>query len=288
MHFKVFVVADQETDVNELLEQYYENGNLSFVEKNVPRRIEQETMPVVKRTSLDAGQKRFLKSAPEYYHNLEWIPSYVFREYSSEHVLPASEIFVGKEGVRRFALDYMGYYEERDGKYGCEMNLKALYDYYELGGRWEHILPIRDEGVKTAQELSESRGEATMLKQDKVYANVTKVKFIDWQFIQKKAEEELAVEYLTKEDCTTESEESSKALFEQDKQDLIELKIAQEFLPYIYINETGFIERDGLDGLGEEISENGLSGDEMDAFVKAELMKEENQDKLIYVFDFHI
>jgi len=31
-----------------------------------------------------------------------------------------------------------------------------------------------------------------------------------------------------------------------------------------------------------------LSGDEMDNFVKAELMKEENQDKLIYVFDFHI
>ena len=84
------------------------------------------------------------------------------------------------------------------------------------------------------------------------------------------------------------SEEGSKTLSEQDKQDLIELKIAQEFLPYIYINETGFIERDGRNGLGEEINENGLSGDEMDDFVKAELMKEENQDKLIYVFDFHI
>ena len=288
MHFKVFVVADQNTDVEKLLEQYYENGNLSFVEKNVPRRIEQETMPVIKRTSLNAGQKRFLKSAPEYYQNLEWIPSYVFREYSSDHVLPASEVFVGEEGIRRFALDYMGYYQERDGKYGCEMNPKALYDYYTLGGRWEHILPIRKEGVKATQELSEERGEATTLKQGKIHANVTKVKFIDWQFIQKQAEEELAVEYLTKEDCTAESEESGKALSEQDKQDLIEVKIAQKFLPYIYINETGFIERDGLDGLGEEINENGLSGDEMDDFVKAELMKEENQDKLIYVFDFHI
>ena len=272
MHFKVFVVADQNTDVNELLEQYYENGNLSFVEKNVPRRIEQETMPVIKRTSLNAGQKRFLKSAPEYYQNLEWIPSYVFREYSSEHVLPASEVFVGKEGVRRFALDYMGYYEERDGKYGCEMNPKALYDYYDLGGRWEYVLPIRKEGVKTTQELCEICGEATVFKKGKIHANVTKVKFIDWQFIQKQAEEELAVEYLS----------------EQGKQDLIEEKIRQEFLPYIYINETGFIERDGRDGLGEEINENGLSGDEMDDFVKAELMKEENQDKLIYVFDFHI
>ena len=271
MHFKVFVVADQNTDVEKLLQQYYENGNLSFVEKNVSRRIEQETMPVVKRTSLDAGQKRYLKSVPEYYQNLEWIPSYVFREYSSEHVLPASEVFVGKEGVRRFALDYFGY-QERDGKYGCEMNPKALYDYYTLGGRWEHILPIRKEGVKTTQELSKERGEATTLKQGKIYANVTKVKFIDWQFIQKKAEEELAVEYLS----------------EQGKQDLIEEKIRQEFLPYIYINETGFIERDGRDGLGEEINENGLSGDEMDDFVKAELIKEENQDKLIYVFDFHI
>lgn len=37
----------------------------------MPRRIEQEKMPVVKRASLDAGQKRFLKSAPEYYQNLE-------------------------------------------------------------------------------------------------------------------------------------------------------------------------------------------------------------------------
>lgn len=285
MHFKVFVVADQNTDVEKLLEQYYENGNLSFVEKNVPRRIEQETMPVIKRTSLNAGQKRFLKSAPEYYQNLEWIPSYVFREYSSEHVLPASEVFVGKEGVRRFALDYMGYYEERDSKYGCEMNPKALYDYYVLGGRWEHILPIREEGVKTTQELSEERGEATTLKHEKIHANVTKVKFIDWQFIQKKAEEELTVEHL---DGAPESEEDDKALSEQDKQDLIEVKIAQEFLPYIYINETGFIERDGRDSLGEEINENGLSGDEMDDFVKAELMKEENQDKLIYVFDFHI
>ena len=279
MHFKVFVVADQNTDVEKLLEQYYENGNLSFVEKNVPRRIEQETMPVVKRTSLDAGQKRFLKSAPEYYQNLEWIPSYVFREYSSEHVLPASEVFVGKEGIRRFALDYFGY-QERNGKYGCEMNPKALYDYYTLGGRWEHILPIREEGVKTTQELSEERGEATTLKQGKIHANVTKVKFIDWKFIQKQAEHKLAVEYLT--------EEGGKTFTEQEKQDLIEVKIAQEFLPYIYINETGFIERDGLDGLGEEINENGLNGDEMDAFVKAELMKEENQDKLIYVFDFHI
>jgi hypothetical protein len=284
MHFKVFVVVDQDTDVNELLEQYYENGNLSFVEKNVPRRIEQEKMPVVKRTSLDAGQKRYLKSVPEYYQNLEWIPSYVFREYSSEHVLPASEVFVGKEGVRRFALDYFGY-QERDGKYGCEMNPKALYDYYVLGGRWEHILPIREEGVKTTQELSEERGESTTLKQGKIYANVTKVKFIDWQFIQKKAEEELTVEHL---DGASESKEDDKALSEQYKQDLIEVKIAQEFLPYIYINETGFIERDGRDGLGEEINENGLSGDEMDDFVKAELIKEENQDKLIYVFDFHI
>ena len=272
MHFKVFVVADQNTDVEKLLEQYYENGNLSFVEKNVLRRIEQETMPVVKRTSLDAGQKRFLKSAPEYYQNLEWIPSYVFREYSSEHVLPASEVFVGEEGIRRFALDYMGYYQERNGKYGCEMNPKALYDYYELGGRWEYVLPIRKEGVKATQELCEICGEATVFKKGKIHANVTKVKFIDWQFIQKHAEEELAVEYLS----------------EQGKQDLIEEKIRQEFLPYIYINETGFIERDGRDGLGEEINENGLSGDEMDAFVKAELMKEENQDKLIYVFDFHI
>ena len=280
MHFKVFVVADQNTDVEKLLEQYYENGNLSFVEKNVSRRIEQETMPVVKRTSLDAGQKRYLKSVPEYYQNLEWIPSYVFREYSSEHVLPASEVFVGKEGVRRFALDYMGYYEERDGKYGCEMNPKALYDYYVLGGRWEHIIPIREEGVKTTQKLSEERGEATKLKYEKIHANITKVKFIDWQFIQKQAEHKLAVEYLT--------EDGGKTFTEQDKQDLIEEKIRQEFLPYIYINETGFIERDGLDGLGEEISENGLSGAEMDAFVKAELMKEENQDKLIYVFDFHI
>ena len=279
MHFKVFVVADQNTDVEKLLEQYYENGNLSFVEKNVPRRIEQETMPVVKRTSLNAGQKRFLKSAPEYYQNLEWIPSYVFREYSSEQVLPANEVFVGEEGIRRFALDYFGY-QERDGKYGCEMNPKALYDYYVLGGRWEHILPICEEGVKTTQELSEERGEATTLKHEKIHANVTKVKFIDWQFIQKKAEEELAVEYLT--------EEGGKTFTEQDKQDLIEEKIRQEFLPYIYINETGFIERDGLDGLGEEINENGLNGDEMDAFVKAELMKKENQDKLIYVFDFHI
>ena len=279
MHFKVFVVADQNTDVEKLLEQYYENGNLSFVEKNVPRRIEQETMPVIKRTSLNAGQKRFLKSAPEYYQNLEWIPSYVFREYSSDQVLPANEVFVGEEGIRRFALDYFGY-QERDGKYGCEMNPKALYDYYVLGGRWEHILPICEEGVKTTQELSEERGEATTLKHEKIHANVTKVKFIDWQFIQKQAEHKLAVEYLT--------EEGGKTFTEQDKQDLIEEKIRQEFLPYIYINETGFIERDGLDGLGEEISEKGLSGDEMDAFVKAELMKEENQDKLIYVFDFHI
>lgn len=285
MHFKVFVVADQNIDVEKLLEQYYENGNLSFVEKNVPRRIEQETMPVVKRASLNAGQKRFLKSAPEYYQNLEWIPSYVFREYSSEHVLPASEVFVGKEGIRRFALDYMGYYEDRDGKYGCEMNPKALYDYYDLGGRWEYVLPICKEGVKTTQELCEICGEATVFKKGKIHANVTKVKFIDWQFIQKKAEEELAVEHL---DGASESEEDGKALSEQDKQDLIEVKIAQEFLPYIYINETGFIERDGRDGLGEEINENGLSGDEMDDFVKAELMKEENQDKLIYVFDFHI
>lgn len=284
MHFKVFVVADQNTDVEKLLEQYYENGNLSFVEKNVLRRIEQEKMPVVKRTSLDAGQKRFLKSAPEYYQNLEWIPSYVFREYFSEYVLPANQVFVGEEGVRRFALDYMGY-EERDGKYGCEMNPKALYDYYVLGGCWEHILPIREEGVKTTQELSEERGETTALKLGKLYTNVTKVKFIDWQFIQKKAGEELTVEHL---DGASESEEDGKALSEQNKQDLIEVKIAQEFLPYIYINETGFIERDGRDGLGEEINENGLSGDEMDDFVKAELMKEENQDKLIYVFDFHI
>lgn len=284
MHFKVFVVADQNTDVEKLLEQYYENGNLSFVEKNVSRRIEQETMPVVKRTSLDAGQKRYLKSAPEYYQNLEWIPSYVFREYSSDQVLPANEVFVGEEGIRRFALDYFGY-QERDGKYGCEMNPKALYDYYTLGGRWEHILPICKEGVKTTQELSKERGEATTLKQGKIYANVTKVKFIDWQFIQKQAEEGLAVEHL---DGASESEDDDKALSEQNKQDLIEVKIAQEFLPYIYINETGFIERDGRDGLGEEINENGLSGDEMDDFVKAELMKEENQDKLIYVFDFHI
>ena len=284
MHFKVFVVADQNTDVNELLEQYYENGNLSFVEKNVPRRIEQETMPVIKRTSLNAGQKRFLKSAPEYYQNLEWIPSYVFREYVSEHVLPASEVFVGEEGIRRFTLDYFGY-QERNGKYGCEMNPKALYDYYVLGGRWEYVLPIRKEGVKTTQELCETCGGATVFKKGKIHANVTKVKFIDWQFIQKQAEEELAVEYL---DGASESKEGDKALSEQDKQDLIEVKIAQEFLPYIYINETGFIERDGRDGLGEEINENGLSGDEMDAFVKAELMKEENQDKLIYVFDFHI
>ena len=220
-----------------------------------------------------------MKSAPEYYQNLEWIPSYVFREYSSEHVLPASEVFVGKEGIRRFALDYFRY-QERNGKYGCEMNPKALYDYYTLGGRWKHILPIREEGVKTTQELSEERGEATTLKQGKIHANVTKVKFIDWKFIQKQAEHKLAVEYLT--------EEGGKTFTEQEKQDLIEVKIAQEFLPYIYINETGFIERDGLDGLGEEINENGLNGDEMDAFVKAELMKEENQDKLIYVFDFHI
>lgn len=142
--------------------------------------------------------------------------------------------------------------------------------------------------MKTTQKLSEERGEATTLKQEKIHTNVTKVKFIDWQFIQKKAEEELAVEYLAKEDVASKSEEGSKTLSEQDKQDLIELKIAQEFLPYIYINETGFIERDGRNGLGEEINENGLSGDEMDDFVKAELMKEENQDKLIYVFDFHI
>ena len=275
MHFKVFVVADQNTDVEKLLEQYYENGNLSFVEKNVTRRIEQEKMPVIKRTSLDAGQKRFLKSAPEYYQNLEWIPSYVFREYSSEHVLPASEVFEGKEGVRRFALDYMGYYEERDGKYGCEMNPKALYDYYVLGGRWEYVLPISQEGVPFTQELSKQLVEETKVKNGQVHASATKVKFIDWQFIKK----ELGKEFLL--------DENNQPLTEQAKEEVIEERINQNFLPYIYINESGYIDCDGNCD-GKEFNDQNLTQDEIADLIKGELMKEENQEKLIYVFDFHI
>ena len=63
MHFKVFVVAEQGTNVDELLEQYYEGDNFSFIEENIERIIEQERIPVVKRSSLSAGQKQFLKSA---------------------------------------------------------------------------------------------------------------------------------------------------------------------------------------------------------------------------------
>ena len=282
MHFKVFVVAEQGTNVDELLEQYYERDNFSFIEENIERIIEQERIPVVKRSSLSAGQKQFLKSAHTYYQNLEWIPSCVFREYSSNTVLPANEVFIGEDGVRCFALDYMCY-EERDGKYGREINPKALYDGYVLGGRWKYELPICLEGVQTTQELSKRFGEKTVLKTGKVHANITQVKFIDWQFLRRQAEYELAEENLSYE-----SEENGGSLSEQAKQQAIDEKIRQKFFPYIYINETGFIEKDGLNGLGEQINENGLSGDEMDAFIKAELMKEENQDKLIYVFDFHI
>ena len=274
MHFKVFVVVDQDTDVEKLLEQYYENGNLSFVEKNVPRRIEQETMPVVKRTSLNAGQKRFLKYAPEYYQNLEWIPSYVFREYSSDQVLPANEVFVGEEGIRRFALDYFGY-QERNGKYGCEMNPKALYDYYVLGGRWEYVLPISQEGVPFTQELSKQLGEETKVKNGQVHASATKVKFIDWQFIKK----ELGKEFLL--------DENNQPLTEQAKEEVIEERINQNFLPYFYINESGYIDCDGNCD-GKEFNDQNLTQDEIADLIKGELMKEENQEKLIYVFDFHI
>lgn len=274
MHFKVFVAVDQETNVFELLEQYDENGNLSFIEQDVVARIQNEGMPAIKRKSLDAGQKRLLKSAHKYYQNLEWIPSYVFQVYSSEHILPANELFVGEEGIRRFALDYMGY-EEKNGKFVCQRNPHALYDYYTPGGRWEYVLPISQEGVPFTQELSKQLGEETKVKNSQVHASATKVKFIDWQFIK----QGLGKEFLL--------DENNQPLTEQDKEEVIEERINQNFLPYLYINESGYIDCDGNCD-GKEFNAQNLTQDEIADIIKGELMKEENQEKLIYVFDFHI
>lgn len=65
--------------------------------------------------------------------------SYEVKESWEE--LPVFDKEIYNNSLGDFASDYYGY-QEQNGKYGYWTNPDAKWDWYEIGGRWENMIPL--------------------------------------------------------------------------------------------------------------------------------------------------
>ena len=308
-HFTVGVIADKLSDVDNMLAPYQENNMgdcpreyLEWVSVTSEYREDysKDTRTMVKLEDgslVSVYDSRFEVTTKNEKNGVTEV-THIVPENLTKVEVPISEIYPTFEEF----MEYIGYdFDEEMQDYGYWENPNAKWDWYEVGGRWNNILLVKD--TVDVVEV----GEPSFLNLDSAkksapegykWVNACKLKDLEldkmmegaynkairfWELIIEKAEPK-----------NSDEEEEIKWCLYRPEYYTNRYSSKEEYAKYqSMFNTYALLDKDGWHSKGDMLwfAADTSTGDTERSFIEKfneELKKSENQEKFLVIVDCHI
>lgn len=182
MHCLSFVISEQKNDFS-FLEKYecWNEDYYVFKKVDVEKEIAQtKTIEVINKELLNDFELNYLQnSLHKFYQNKKFIPACLLPitvNSKEKSLVEISDYYKGK--IDRYAIDILELIE-KDNEFGEFYNPNGVHEGFSLGGRWDFLLPVKQDCLKQVI----ARKEKLKYKNNRFYANQLLLKEVDFDFL---------------------------------------------------------------------------------------------------------